>query len=161
MQFDTAIPANGQAAGAVTCRSCNRTITSAYYDVNGQTLCVGCSGRVQAMTETPRGAAPMLKAGLFGLGGGIAGAIIYYAVIAITNFEIGIVAILIGYMVGYCVRKGAGGHGGRRFQVLAGALTYAGGALGYSPIAGKGGLEGRPPPPAAAETGQPGPQPAG
>jgi hypothetical protein len=78
---------------------------------------------------------------LFGLGAGIAGAIIYYAVIAITNFEIGIVAILIGYMVGYAVRKGAGGRGGRRFQVLAVTLTYIAVGLAYTPIAMKGALE--------------------
>jgi hypothetical protein len=58
----------------------------------------------------------------------------YYAVIAIAHLEIGIVAILIGYMVGYAVRKGARGRGGLRFQVLAVALTYASVALAYTPI---------------------------
>ena len=91
--------------------------------------------------EPPRGAGPFVMALLFGLGAGIAGAIIYYAVIAITNFEIGIVAILIGYMVGYAVRKGAGGRGGRRFQVLAVALTYIAVGLAYTPIAMKGGYD--------------------
>jgi hypothetical protein len=83
--------------------------------------------------ETPTGVAPLVKAGLFGLGAGIAGAIVYYAVLALLNLEIGIVAILIGYMVGYAVRKGAGG-GGRRFQVMAVALTYAAVGLAYTPI---------------------------
>src|SRR5258707_5564406 len=40
-------------------------------------------------------------------------------------------------MVGYAVRKGARGRGGRRFQVLAAALTYASVALAYAPIAVK------------------------
>jgi hypothetical protein len=83
----------------------------------------------------------MLIAGLFGLGAGIVGAIIYYAVIAILNLEIGIVAILIGYMVGYAIRRGAHGRGGRRFQVLAVALTYASIAMAYTPIAVTGALE--------------------
>jgi hypothetical protein len=61
-----------------------------------------------------------------------------YAVMAIANLEIGIVAILIGYMVGHAVRKGAGGRGGRRFQVLAVTLTYASVALAYTPIALRG-----------------------
>ena len=64
----------------------------------------------------------------------IPGAILYYAVIAITNFEIGIVAIAIGYMVGWAVRKGAGGRGGRRFQVLALVLTYWAVGLAYTPL---------------------------
>ena len=59
----------------------------------------------------------MVAAGALGLGAGIVGAAIYYAVIAITHLEIGIVAILIGYMVGRAVRKGARGHGGLRFQI--------------------------------------------
>ena len=66
---------------------------------------------------------PLAIAAIFGLGAALAGAAIYYAVIAITHFEIGLVAILIGYMVGYAVRKGAGGRGGLRFQILAALLT--------------------------------------
>jgi hypothetical protein len=83
-----------------------------------------------------------MTAGVFGLGAGIVGAAIYYAVIAIANLEIGIVAILIGYMVGYAVRKGAGGRGGRRFQVLAVALTYLSVALAYTPLAVKQAIDG-------------------
>jgi hypothetical protein len=86
------------------------------------------------MTETPRNWGLFAKAGLFGLGAAIAGAILYYAVIAITNFEIGIVAIAIGYMVGWAVRAGAGGRGGRRFQVLALLLTYWAVGLAYTPL---------------------------
>ena len=47
----------------------------------------------------------------------------------ITGYEIGIVAIGIGYLVGKAVRKGAGGFGGTRYQVLAVFLTYAAIAL--------------------------------
>src|SRR5205823_766631 len=68
-------------------------------------------------------------------GAGIAGAIVYYAVMAIAHLEIGIIAVLIGYMVGYAIRKGARGRGGRRFQILAVALTYASIALAYTPLA--------------------------
>jgi len=56
-------------------------------------------------------------------------------VIAFAHLEIGIVAILIGYMVGYSVRRGAEGRGGLRFQVLAAVLTYLAVALAYSPLA--------------------------
>src|SRR5262249_12206088 len=140
LQFETAIPKAAGVAGAVACRGCSRPITSTYYDVSGQTTCAECRTKIGALLETPRGAAPLVKAGLFGAGAGIAGAIVYYGVIAITHFEIGIVAILIGYMVGYAVRKGAGG-GGRRFQVLAIALTYAAVALAYTPIVVKAAID--------------------
>src|SRR5207245_7603631 len=61
---------------------------------------------------------------VFGIGATIAGAVLYYGVIAITELEIGLVAIAIGYMVGYSVRRGSRGWGGRRYHVLALLLTY-------------------------------------
>lgn len=74
------------------------------------------------------------RASVLGLGAALAGAIIYYAVIAIANLQIGYIAILIRYMVGYAVRKGARGRGGLRFQILAVALTYFAICLAYTPI---------------------------
>jgi hypothetical protein len=134
IQFDTAVPQPGHADGAaLVCKNCSQPIISAYYDVSGHSVCAECRTKIGAIMETPTGVAPLVKAGLFGLGAGIAGAIVYYAVLALLNLEIGIVAILIGYMVGYAVRKGAGG-GGRRFQVMAVALTYAAVGLAYTPI---------------------------
>jgi hypothetical protein len=83
----------------------------------------------------------MLRAAAFGLGAAIAGAILYYAVIAITGWEIGLVAIVIGFMVGYAVRRGTRGVGGRRYQMLAVGLTYFAVGLAYAPLAFKGFME--------------------
>jgi hypothetical protein len=84
------------------------------------------------------GPVPLVRAAVFGLGAAIAGAILYYAIIAITNLEIGLVAIVIGYMVGWAVRKGAGERGGRLFQVIALVLTYLSVGMAYLPLAMKG-----------------------
>jgi len=123
---------------AVICEACGKPVGSQYYHINGKTVCDNCRQMVLSAAATPRTTGPLLRAGLFGLAAAVAGAAIYYAVIAITNFEIGLVAILIGYMVGYMVRKGAGGRGGRRFQVLAVVLTYWAVGLAYTPLAFKG-----------------------
>jgi hypothetical protein len=61
--------------------------------------------------------------------------VLYYGVIAITNVELGLVAIAIGYLVGYAVRAGTGGRGGRRFQILAVLLTYFSVSLAYAMLA--------------------------
>lgn len=161
LQFDTVVPADdhARAASGAVCENCRQPLASEYFDINGRTMCPSCHARIASMIETPRGAGPLLLASLFGLGAGIVGAVIYYAVIAITNFEIGIVAILIGYMVGYAVRKGAGGRGGRRFQVLAVALTYFAVALAYVPIAVKAALKDRQPAHAAAAAAPDAPAP--
>ena len=144
LQFDRVEPAAtpgtiapGATAPTVTCAVCGKSVGSQYYHANDKPVCASCRDVLLASTVTPRAAGAFVKAGLFGLGAAIAGAAIYYGVIAITNFEIGLVAILIGYMVGYSVRKGAGGRGGRRFQVLALVLTYWAVGLAYTPLAFK------------------------
>ena len=138
LQLDRVITESAVSASpdklVVVCEFCQTSIDTEYYHVNGTMCCGGCRGRLESATETPRGFAPLVIAGAFGLAAGIVGAAIYYAVIAITHLEIGIVAILIGYMVGRAVRKGARGHGGLRFQILAVALTYVSVALAYTPL---------------------------
>jgi len=145
LQFDRVIPKNAAQRSpnsvAVVCQLCDTPVDTEYYDVNGTTCCPRCRTRVESASETPRGIVPLARASAFGLGAGIVGAAIYYAVIAIARLEIGIVAILIGYMVGYAVRKGARGRGGLRFQILAVALTYASVGFAYTPIAIKAMME--------------------
>ncbi len=119
---------------AVICAACRTSIETTYFEVNGSVLCRLCRTRAESAAAAPRGIVPFMTSALYGLGAGVVGAIIYYAVIAITNFEIGIVAVLIGYMVGYAVHKGAGSRGARRFQLLAVALTYSSIALAYAPL---------------------------
>jgi len=141
LQFDrvetTHSAGDPAASPGVTCVMCGRSVGGSYYTANGKPVCANCRDVVATAVATPRSAGPLLLAGLFGLGAAVAGAAIYYAVIAIANLEIGIVAILIGYMVGWAVRKGAGGRGGRRFQILAVALTYWAVGLAYAPFAFK------------------------
>ena len=138
LQFDTAIPSVPADAGShqqgVTCVACQRSILDKYYDANAQSVCESCRNEIALHAETPRGWGVLARAGLFGVVAAILGAILYYAVIAITDFEIGIVAIAIGYMVGYGVRVGTRGRGGRRFQVIALLLTYWAVGLAYTPF---------------------------
>jgi hypothetical protein len=142
LQFDTAIDQkpigpDGSERLQATCAACDRPIADAYFDVNGTTVCASCQGEIARQAETPRGVGILARAIAFGVVAAVLGAALYYAVIAITNFEIGIVAIAIGYMVGFSVRKGAGG-GGRRFQIIALLLTYWAVGLAYVPLAFKG-----------------------
>lgn len=138
LQFETAVPSVPADAASsqqgVTCVACQRAILDKYYDVNAQSVCESCRNEIAQHTETPRGLKVLARACVFGLVAAILGAILYYAVIAITEFEIGIVAIAIGYMVGYGVRMGTRGRGGRRFQVMALVLTYWAVGLAYTPF---------------------------
>jgi hypothetical protein len=128
LQFDRV----ASPAPSVTCSKCNRTVTTYYYTVDDASVCSTCKRAIEA--EWAKRKTGLLRAAVYGAGAAVAGAVIYYGVIAITNLEIGIVALLIGYMVGYAVRSGAG-RGGRRFQVLAALLTYLSVGMAYSPLA--------------------------
>ncbi len=61
------------------------------------------------------------------------GGLLWFAVRRITGYEIGLVAIVVGLMVGIAVQRGAKGRGGPRYQALAIFLTYTGIALNYAP----------------------------
>jgi hypothetical protein len=142
LQFDRIVAdpsaAAGTSGGTVVCAACRTPIAVAYFDIGGHVVCDRCRHRMELAADTPRGVVPLLVAGACGLGAGIVGAVIYYSVIAIAHLEIGLIAILIGYMVGYAVRRGAGGRGGLRFQILAVALTYTSIAFAYTPLVVKG-----------------------
>ena len=139
LQFDrvqTGKPDAGTAAArGVVCQSCGGAIRTTYFSLGEASICGLCRAKFEAAVEESNSWPTFFKASLYGLAAAIAGAIIYYGVIAITDYEIGLVAILIGYMVGFAIRKGALGFGGRRYQVLALALTYLAVSLAYVPLA--------------------------
>jgi hypothetical protein len=139
------VPAGVAPAEGVKCAVCQRSISDKYFDINGQPACDRCRLQVARQAETPTGFAAFAKAAVFGLGAAILGAIVYYAVIAITEFEIGLVAIAIGFMVGFAVRKATEDRGGLRYQVLAMVLTYWAVGLAYTPFVFSDNEQGTPP----------------
>jgi hypothetical protein len=119
----------------VPCTGCHASIDTEYYSVNGNAFCGRCRAAVASLAETPQDVATLAKTALLGGGASVVGAALYYAVMAFAHLQIGIVAILIGYIVGRAIRKAAGNRGGLRFQILAVLLTYASIALAYAPFA--------------------------
>jgi hypothetical protein len=72
---------------------------------------------------------------LFGLGAAILGSIAYALFIILTNIQIGIMAVAVGWMVATAMRKGAGRCGGKRYQISAAILIYAAVSLSAVPVA--------------------------
>jgi hypothetical protein len=97
-------------------------------------ICESCKRSLEESADAARRWQTFVRAAVYGLAGSIAGAILYYAVLAIAHLEIGIIAIAIGYMVGYAIRKATRGFGSRRYQVMALCLTYFSVGLAYFPI---------------------------
>ena len=77
--------------------------------------------------------AGFLKALGGGVAGAILGAIVYYTVRAATGYEIGIIAIAVGWLAGKGVSWGSRRRGGPRYQALAIVLTYLGIASTHVP----------------------------
>jgi hypothetical protein len=135
LQFDRVTPAgSGATAGqAVVCKGCGTRIQSDYYTVNGSTTCASCKDAVVAAVSTPKDLQLFARSAALGALAAIVGAAIYYAV-ALAGVEIAIIAIACGYMVGWAIKKGNGGRGGLRFQILAVVLTYWSVGLAYLPL---------------------------
>jgi hypothetical protein len=122
LQFDRA-EFGGQPASQ-TCAACQQPIVDRYFDVNGQITCPTCRETIANVLEkSPGWTAPFIALAA-GLAGGVVGALLYYAVLKLTGYEIGLIAIVVGLLVGRAVRWGSGGRGGRVYQVMAVAITY-------------------------------------
>ncbi|HXH63503.1 MAG TPA: hypothetical protein VNG95_04910 [Gemmatimonadales bacterium] len=137
LQFDRAETPAATAAGSA-CVICKQPLSGSYFEVNGKTVCPACRDRLN--TELNKYSPGVRFARALGLGAGAAviGAGIYYGISALTGYEFGLVAIIVGLLVGKAVRKGSGGRGGWRYQALAMALTYLAIVATYTPYVFKG-----------------------
>jgi hypothetical protein len=131
IQFDKADFA-GEAT--LTCAACKAPITSEYYQANGQTICPTCRDQVAKIGIGGSGAARFGKALIAGFGAGFLGFLLYYFVLKITGYNIGLIAIAVGWMVGTAVRWGSEGRGGRLYQILAAILAYIAACATYAPF---------------------------
>jgi hypothetical protein len=124
LQFDhadfTAAPA------FLICGGCGQPIRDAYYEIQGKVYCGRCRDQVVNRFGGRSGPAHYARGGLFGLAAALAGASLFLVVLQLVGYPISLLYVVIGYMVGMAVRKGAGYRGGLPYQVLAILLTYAG-----------------------------------
>src|SRR6187549_2956408 len=122
LQFDSAEPTS--ATAAPVCVACNRALVDTYHTINDKLLCEACRRRIEGDWAAGDATSRVGKAFVLGLGGAAAGAALYYAVLALTGYEIGLIAIVVGFLAGKGVRMGSGGRGGAGYQAMAVALTY-------------------------------------
>jgi hypothetical protein len=116
-----------------SCAACKRPIEEVYFEAGGKTLCASCRDKIQAFGQRGGGVTRALKALVFGSIGAAVGALLYYAIMRITGYNIGLVAVVVGVLVGGAVRAGSENRGGRFYQFLAVFLTYSAIAVMYVP----------------------------
>ena len=137
LSFDEA-QYEGAASAAAPCTGCGAGIEHEYWTWEDRVLCTRCkAGTEQTFAKASSGKS-FLKAWLFGgltaLGCGIA----YAVFVAVTDIQLALATIGIAFVIANVVRRAAQGVGGRRFQILAVALTYFASAMGYAPAIWEG-----------------------
>jgi hypothetical protein len=119
--------------GSERCKSCNQTLGSQYYRVNGAQTCAYCAEQVQL--RLPKDThQTFVRALIFGVGGAVAGLALYSAFGIITGLVIGYISLAVGFIVGKAMMKGSNGVGGRRYQIAAVVFTYAAVSMAAIPI---------------------------
>jgi hypothetical protein len=116
------------------CAVCHAALYGSYFEVNGHTVCEACCYKLREAQPTGSRSGRALRAIAGGVGAGLAGAILYWLILALTGYEFSLIAIVVGYGVGRAVRWGSGGRGGRAYQALAIALTYLAIVSAYVPL---------------------------
>jgi hypothetical protein len=120
-------------SGPPACCSCAQPIRDAYWDMNGEVVCGVCRESVEQAVLGGSGASRFFRAAAYGTAAAAVGSAIYYAVLALTGYEVGLVAIVVGLLVGGAVRRGSNGRGGWLYQGLAMFLTYSAIVTTYMP----------------------------
>lgn len=134
LQFDQEEFETAETTAQASCASCSAALTDVYFDVNGHPLCEPCKNTFENSFRGGSGMTRLMKATLFGVIAAIVGAMIYFAILKFTGYEVGLVAILVGFMVGKAVIVGSGGRGGAVYQFIAVSLTYLAIVSTYAPF---------------------------
>ena len=132
LQFEKA--EYSDAAAAAACVGCQGALTDSYYAVGDRILCRECAEKLQEeLTNQGSRSGRVFRALGAGAGAAVLGTLLYYGVLALTGYEFGLIAIVVGYGVGAAVRWGSRGRGGWAYQGLAIALTYLSIVTAYIP----------------------------
>ena len=134
LQFDQAdFAGQTSTVAAVSCQVCQRPVAVQYYELAGKTICTACSEEMKAALTSGSGFGRFVRATFLGFGAAILGAALWYGIRALTGYDFGLIAIVVGVLVGLGVRKGAQHRGGLFYQFLAVLLTYCSVVATYVP----------------------------
>jgi hypothetical protein len=126
IQFDHAeYSASAPRESGANCTHCNQPIADAYFETGGNVVCGPCRQRIEEAFRGGSRLARGMRSLLYGMLAALSGAVVYYLIVRLTGYNIGLIAIVVGFMVGGGVRAGSGNRGGRFYQLLAIFLTYS------------------------------------
>ena len=115
----------------VLCSQCQKEVSGTQYysyrDKEGQNifLCDNCRGiaekAIQEETNNPK----IVIALILGLLAAVVAGILWFAISVLTGYQIGYIAIGVGYLIGKAVIWGSGGKRGMPLQIMSAVVTLA------------------------------------
>lgn len=115
------------------CASCRCPITGDYYTLGPNIVCPNCRVGVAAVGPPGNALTRMLGALLLGTAAAAVGCGLWMLVTELTGYEIGLIAIAVGFLVGGAVHLGSRRSGGVVYQLMAAFLTYTAIVMTYVP----------------------------
>jgi hypothetical protein len=111
-------------AVGINCAMCKAPVSGEFYQINGHNVCPACKQKAESQSSGSAVGSRFAIAFAAGLGAAAVGVFVWWAVRVLSGGAWGIVAVAVGWMVGYAVRWGARARGGVAYQLLAVVLTY-------------------------------------
>jgi hypothetical protein len=138
LQFDKAEYTDA----AAVCPVCSEPIRGAYFLLGARKVCARCKHALVATFGRPIGVAGYVKGLAAGVAAGLLCAIGWGLIRTLTGYELGLIAIAVGWAVAEAMRRGAG-RGTRALQVAAVLIAYLAIIASYVPeLAGEIGGDG-------------------
>ncbi len=116
------------------CAQCATPITDRYYTLGPHLLCESCHLAFQNAKAPGNAASRFLGAAALGTVAAAIGCALWMLVTELTGYQIGLIAIVVGYIVGIAVHVGSRRVGGPVYQLLAVFLTYTAIVMTYVPM---------------------------
>jgi hypothetical protein len=126
-------PGHGDVEGGLICHYCKHPLSGQFWELNGHPSCESCQLALSRHFSAPLPWSLWGRVTLYGGGAALLGTLIYFAVLKITGYELGLIAIVVGLLVGGAVRRASGFRGGWKLQAAAMAFTYASIVSAYIP----------------------------
>ncbi|MBI5361828.1 MAG: hypothetical protein HZA53_01535 [Planctomycetes bacterium] len=118
---------------SVACGLCQAAASNEFFRSGTLELCAACAQELRE-GRVARGAGSFAKALGLGVLAGIVGAGVWFAIRAATGYEIGLIGIFVGWLVGVAVQRGSGARGDWLYQTLAMVLVYLAIVSTYVPL---------------------------
>ena len=125
--------AENTAHSAPVCAQCATPITDRYFTLGSHMLCESCHLAFRSAKAPGNAASRFFGAAALGMIAAAIGCALWMVVTELTGYEIGLIAIAVGYLVGMAVHVGARRLGGVAYQLLAVFLTYTAIVMTYVP----------------------------